>query len=182
MSKLNFLLLFYWTFSKHFPNPEQFYICFHYHTSIHDDFYWIFSYPSKTSYPAPTFSAVQVRIIHNEWQAISSVKFGIQLGVKAKSSVYKTQKRCALEQAPCCAVWRGETRWGKGGNYHIKGKEFKINLISHSPSAPLKRFTVSMLCLVKRHKERTESVKWRWEARGRGSDRGNLLASNQVEL
>lgn len=64
-----------------------------------------------------------------------------------------------------------------GGNCHIKGKEFKINLISQSLSPP-KRFTVSMLRLVMRHKESTERVKWRREERGRGSDRGNRLAPN----
>lgn len=54
----------------------------------------------------------------------------------------------------------GEERRGEwGGNCHIKGKEFKINLISQSLSPP-KRFTVSMLRLVMRHKESTERVKW----------------------
>lgn len=82
----------------------------------------------------------------------------------------------------CCWERREEVRerwWG--GNYHIKGKEFKINLISQSPPTP-KRFTVSMLRLVMRHKESTERVKWRWEERGRGSVRGNRLAPNQIEL
>lgn len=32
----------------------------------------------------------------------------------------------------CCWVRREDTVGG-GGNYHIKGKEFKINLISQSP-------------------------------------------------
>lgn len=39
-----------------------------------------------------------------------------------------------------------------------------------------------MLHLVVRHKESTERVKWRREERGRGSDRGNRLAPDQVEL
>lgn len=72
-------------------------------------------------------------------------------------------------------------REGEGGNCHIKGKEFKIKVISKSLSPP-KRFTVSMLRLVVRHKESTERVKWRWEERGRGSDRGNQLAPYQDEL
>lgn len=53
---------------------------------------------------------------------------------------------------------RGEVRQSggrEGGNCHIKGKEFKINLISQSLSPP-KSFTVSMLHLVMRHKESTE--------------------------
>lgn len=41
---------------------------------------------------------------------------------------------------------------------------------------------MSMLHLVVRHKESTERVKWRREERGRGSDRGNRLAPDQVEL
>lgn len=51
--------------------------------------------------------------------------------------------RCALEQTPRCAAWGDEPkrRGGKGGgNCHIKGKEFKINLISQSllhPPPPL---------------------------------------------
>ena len=85
----------------------------------------------------------------------------------------------------CCWESREEVREsereGGGGNCHIKGKEFKINLISQSLSPP-KRFTVSMLCLVMRHKESTERVKWRREERGRGSDRGNRLAPHQGEL
>lgn len=64
---------------------------------------------------------------------------------------------------------RGEAEWReRGGNCHIKGKEFKINLISQSLSPP-KSFSVSMLRLVMRHKESTEKAKWRWEERGRGS-------------
>lgn len=62
---------------------------------------------------------------------------------------------------------RGEGE-GRGGNCHIKGKEFKINLISQSLSPP-KRFTVSMLRLVARHKESTES-----EKRG-GKKEGEIL-------
>ncbi len=87
------------------------------------------------------------------------------------------------------AVLLGEERRGEGegrgggggGNCHIKGKEFKINLISQSLSPP-KRLTVSMLRLVMRHKESTERVKWRRKERGRGSDRGNRLAPDQLEL
>lgn len=84
-------------------------------------------------------------------------------------------KRDVLWNRPC-AVLLGEEREEVGGcNCHIKGKEFKINVISQSLSPP-KRFTVSMLRLVMRHKESTERVKWRREERGRGSDRGNRLA------
>lgn len=136
-----------------------------------------------------SFSAVQVHLIHLkliEWQAISAVKFEIQLGVKEMLSVYKTLNEMCFgtDSVLCCWEGKGEVRergGGGGGNCHIKGKEFKINLISQSLSPP-KRFTVSMLCLVMRHKESTERVKWRRGERGRGSDRGNWLASDQVEL
>lgn len=77
--------------------------------------------------------------------------------------------RCALEQTPRCAAWGDEPRrrGGKGGgNCHIKGKEFKINLISQSllhPPPPSKRFTVSMLYLV--IKQGTHTVRERKSAR-----------------
>lgn len=114
-----------------------------------------------------TFPAVRTHLIHHKSEeppSISALKFEIRLGVKDMCSVYTTWTICALEQTPCCAAWRGVERWGreKGGNCHIKGKEFKINLISQSLSPP-KRLTVSMLHLVLRHKQRTETAEWkRW--------------------
>ena len=73
---------------------------------------------------------------------------------------------------------RGEGE-GRGGNCHIKGKEFKINLISQSLSPP-KRFTVSMLRLVMRHKESTERVKWR-QGRKRVRSWLRWLTGSQLE-
>lgn len=72
----------------------------------------------------------------------------------------------------CCWESREEVR--ERGNCHIKGKEFKINLISQSLSPPHPHpqggFTVSMLRLVVRHRESTEGVKWR-----RGKKEGEVL-------
>ena len=128
-----------------------------------------------------------LRLKLNERHAISAVKFEFRLGVKENAfCVQNMNEMCFWNRRH--AVPLGEERRGEGegtegggGNCHIKGKEFKINLISLSLSPP-KRLTVSMLHLVVRHKESTERVKWRREERGRGSDRGNRLAPNQVEL
>lgn len=120
-----------------------------------------------------------IRLKSNERQAVSAVKFEIQLGVKKQCFLCTQHEQdVLLQQASCCAARRREKRWGRGeeGNCHIKGKEFKINLISQSLSPP-KRLAVSMLRLVMRHKESTEAVKWRWW----GTGRGDWLLHNQNE-
>lgn len=76
----------------------------------------------------------------------------------------------------CC--WE-RREGGVGGNYHIKGKEFKINLISQSPPPRGLQWACSVLLW---HTRRVQSEWNRDEERGRGPDRGNQLAPNQVEL
>lgn len=150
-------------------------ICFHFRTSIPSFFFnegqqaviLVCFLCFQGIHSQHTFPAVRTHLIHHKSEeppSISALKFEIRLGVKDMCSVYTTWTICALEQTPCCAAWRGVERWGreKGGNCHIKGKEFKINLISQSLSPP-KRLTVSMLHLVLRHKQRTETAEWkRW--------------------
>lgn len=117
----------------------------------------------RNSYSTHTFPAVHEHLIHLksiECQAIFAVKFEIRrkkrfLCTKHKLDVLWNR----LRAVPLGEERRGEGE-GRGGNCHIKGKEFKINLISQSLSPP-KRFRVSMLRLVARHKESTVRVKWK---------------------
>lgn len=115
----------------------------------------------RNSRSAHTFSAVHAHVIRlklNEWQAIFAVKFEIQLGVK--ETLLCTKHKLEVLWNRRRAVLLGEERRGegegRGGNCHIKGKEFKIYLISQSLSPP-KRFAVSMLRLVITQGEYRES-------------------------
>lgn len=59
-----------------------------------------------------------------------------------------------------CAAWGGEKRWrrGKGGgNWHIKEKEFKINLISQSLSPPREVYSEHALSCCETQGEHRES-------------------------
>lgn len=131
-----------------------------------------------------TFTAEHFKAHHswsNECQAVSAVKFEIQLRVKEMLSVYKTYIHDVLWNRLLAVLLKEERRGeGEGCNCHIKVKEFKINLISQSLSPP-KRFIASMLCLVARLKESTESEMETGRKR-RDFDRGNRLAPNQSEL
>lgn len=139
------------------------------------DFHWIFSYPCQTKkFILGTHFFSSTSTSNPQWAAgYFCCEVWDSAGGESHDFCVQNIKEMwnsteSLEQTLCCAAGRGEKRWGKGGNYHIKGKEFKINLISQSPSTPSpKRFTVSMLRLVMRHKESTERVKWRREGRAR---------------
>lgn len=85
-------------------------------------------------------------------------------------------------QTLCCAAWGGEKRWrrGKGGgNWHIKEKEFKINLISQSLSPPPRG--LQWACSVLLWDTRRAQREWTRDEERRewGSDRSNKLASSQ---
>lgn len=58
----------------------------------------------------PKLPALQVRFIRVEWQRDSAVKLQDLAWVRAKISVFKTQKRYAFEKTSRCAAGRAEKR------------------------------------------------------------------------
>lgn len=84
-------------FLKHFLNPQSHFCC-----------PWV-RLLSRLPDFMPKFPA-QVRLIRVEWQCDSAVKLQDSAWVRAKISVYKTQKRYAFEKTSCCAAGRAEKR------------------------------------------------------------------------